>query len=241
MGGTYRIGDQASAYLGIGNILGSVGSAGASADVNTALATIGGRYGFSTLEAGPYVAARANVGWVDYQSRRALDQGLGTTQGNTKGAVYGGGADIGDVIRLAPFTITPQVGVRVTQVTLGSFNESGSELALGVNRIRHTSSNVVADLDVSLDPQQLDDWTIAPAAVVGYERALGSPQVESTGTLYGFNVSQYSGYDSQYLMKVGLAVTAQHGAFTVKAAVNAVYAAETSSGINAQLSIGYKF
>jgi protein-tyrosine phosphatase len=241
MGGTYRIGDQASAYLGLGNILGSVGSAGASADVNTALATIGGRYGFSTLEAGPYVAARANVGWVDYQSKRALGGGLGTTQGNTKGAVYGGGADVGDVIRLAPFIITPQLGVRVTQVTLGSFDESGSELALGVNRIKHTSSNVLADLDVSLDPQKLDDWTIAPSVAVGYEQALGNPQVESTGTLYGFNVSQYSAYDSQYLMKVGLAVTAQHGAFTVKAAVNAVYAAETSSGINAQLSIGYKF
>jgi hypothetical protein len=241
MGGTYRIGDQASAYLGIGNILGSVGSAGASADVNTALATIGGRYGFSTLEAGPYVAARANVGWVDYQSQRALGQGLGTTQGNTDGAVYGGGADVGDVIRLAPFTVTPQLGVRVTQITLGSFNESGSELALGVNRIRHTSSNVLADLEVSLDPQKLDDWTIAPAVVVGYERALGSPQVESTGTLYGFTVSQYSAYDSQYLMKVGLAVTARHGAFTFKAAVNAVHAAEASSGINAQLSIGYKF
>ena len=241
IGGTYRIGDQASAYLGLGNILGSVGSAGASADVNTALATIGGRYGFSTLEAGPYVAARANVGWVDYQSKRALGGGLGTTQGNTKGAVYGGGADVGDVIRLAPFTITPQVGVRVTQVTLGSFDESGSELALGVNRIKHTSSNVLADLDVSLDPQKLDDWTIAPAVAVGYERALGNPQVESTGTLYGFNVSQYSAYDSQYLMKVGLAVTAQHGAFTVKAGVNAIRAADASSGINAQLFIGYKF
>ena len=241
IGGTYRIGDQTSAYLGLGNILGSVGSAGASADVNTALATIGGRYGFSTLEAGPYVAARANVGWVDYQSKRALGGGLGTTQGNTKSAVYGGGVDVGDVVRLAPFTITPQVGVRVTQVTLGSFNESGSELALSVNRIKHTSSNVLADLDVSLDPQQLNDWTIAPAVAVGYERALGNPQVESTGTLYGFNVSQYSAYDSQYLMKVGLAVTAQHGAFTVKAGINAIRAADASSGINAQLSIGYKF
>jgi protein tyrosine/serine phosphatase len=241
MGGTYRIGDRTSAYLGLGNILGSVGSAGASADVNTALATIGGRYGFSTLEAGPYVAARANVGWVDYQSKRALGGGLGTTQGNTKGAVYGGGADVGDVIRLAPFIITPQLGVRVTQVTLGSFNESGSELALGVNRIKQTSSNVLADLDVSLDPQKLDDWTIAPSVAVGYEQALGNPQVESTGTLYGFNVSQYSAYDSQYLMKVGLAVTAQHGAFTVKAGVNAIRAADASSGINAQLFIGYKF
>src|ERR1035437_1231719 len=71
--------------------------------------------------------------------------------------------------------------------------------------------------------------------------ASGNPGAVHTGTLYGFNVSQYSAYDSQYLMKVGLAVTAQHGAFTVKAAVNAVHAAEASYGINAQLSIGYKF
>ena len=42
-------------------------------------------------------------------------------------------------------------------------------------------------------------------------------------------------------MKVGLAVTAQHGAFTVKAGVNALRDADASSGINAQLSIGYKF
>jgi hypothetical protein len=54
-------------------------------------------------------------------------------------------------------------------------------------------------------------------------------------------VSQYSAYDSHYLMKVGLAVTAQRDAFTVKAAVNAIRDAGASSGINAQLSIGYKF
>ena len=46
IGGTYRIGDQTSAYLGLGNILGSVGTAGASAHVNTALATIGGALRF---------------------------------------------------------------------------------------------------------------------------------------------------------------------------------------------------
>jgi hypothetical protein len=38
-----------------------------------------------------------------------------------------------------------------------------------------------------------------------------------------------------------LAVTAQHGAFTVSAGVNAVRAAEASDGVNAQLSIGYRF
>jgi uncharacterized protein with beta-barrel porin domain len=241
MGATYRIDHRASAYLGIGDIWGSVGSAGASANIDTGVATFGGRYGFSTLEAGPYVAARANAGWVDYQSKRALGGGLGIAQGNTSGAVYSGRADLGDVIRLASVTITPQVGIRVTQVTLGSFSESGSELALAVNGIKHTSSNALADLDVSLDPQQLDDWTIAPSVALGYERALDNPQVESIGRLYGFTVSQYSAYDSHDLMKVGLAVTAQHGAFTVKAGVNAVRGDEASTGINAQLSIGYKF
>lgn len=241
MGATYRIDHRASAYLGIGDIWGSVGSAGASANIDTGVATFGGRYGFSTLEAGPYVAARANAGWVDYHSKRALGGGLGIAQGNTSGAVYSGRADLGDVIRLASVTITPQVGIRVTQVTLGSFSESGSELALAVNGIKHTSSNALADLDVSLDPQQLDDWTIAPSVALGYERALDNPQVESIGRLYGFTVSQYSAYDSHDLMKVGLAVTAQHGAFTVKAGVNAVRGDEASTGINAQLSIGYKF
>lgn len=241
IGATYRIDERASAYLGIGDIWGQVASAGASADVNTAVATIGGRFGFSTLDAGPYVAARANAGWVDYQSKRALGGSLGTTQGNTSGAVYGGRADLGDVIRLASLTITPQVGFRVTQVTFGSFNESGSDLALAVNSINHTAANLLADLDVRLDPQRLNGWTIAPSVAVGYERSLGNPHVESSGTLYGYTVSQYSAYDSRYLMKAGFAVAAQRDAFTVKAGVNAVRGDDASSGFTAQLSFGYKF
>jgi uncharacterized protein with beta-barrel porin domain len=241
IGATYRIDERTSAYVGIGDIWGQVASAGGSADVNTAVATIGARFGFSTLDAGPYVAARANAGWVDYQSKRALGGGLGTAQGNTSGAVYGGRADLGDVICLASLTITPQVGVRVTQVTFGSFNESGSDLALAVNSINHTAANLLADLDVSLDPQRLNGWTIAPSVAVGYERSLGNPHVESSGTLYGYTVSQYSAYDSRYLMKAGFAVAAQRDAFTVKAGVNAVRGDDASSGVTAQLSIGYRF
>jgi protein tyrosine/serine phosphatase len=241
IGATYRIDERTSAYVGIGDIWGQVASAGGSADVNTAVATIGARFGFSTLDAGPYVAARANAGWVDYQSKRALGGGLGTAQGNTSGAVYGGRADLGDVICLASLTITPQVGVRVTQVTFGSFNESGSDLALAVNSINHTAANLLADLDVSLDPQRLNGWTIAPSVAVGYERSLGNPRVESSGTLYGYTVSQYSAYDSRYLMKAGFAVAAQRDAFTVKAGVNAVRGDDASSGVTAQLSIGYRF
>jgi uncharacterized protein with beta-barrel porin domain len=241
VGATYRFDDRASAHVGVGYNWGSVASAGARVDVDTALATIGARYGLSTLDAGPYVAARAHVGWVDYQSKRALGGGLGTALGSTTGAVYSGRADLGDVIRLAPFTITPQVGVRVAEVTLRGFNESGSDLALGVDRLKHTSSTVLADLDVGLDPRHLNGWTVAPSVALGYELALGDPRVESTGRLYDFTVSQFSAYDSRYLVKAGVAVIAQRNAFTVKAGVNAVRGDDASTGINANLSVGYRF
>ncbi len=242
IGVTYRVGARASTHLAIGYDSGSVASAGASADVRTVMAVAGGRYAFSTLEAGPYAAARADVGWVDYQSKRALGGDLGTAEGNTTGAVYSGRADLGDVIRLSPFTITPQAGFRVSRVTLGSFNESGSGLALDVSGIEHTSSEVLADLEVSLDPRKLDNWTITPCATVGYERELGNPQVKSAGSLYDLTVSQNSAYDNRYLMKAGLGLTARCRAFTVKVEGEVVSGdGEKSAGNSAQLSFSYRF
>lgn len=242
IGATHRFNNQASVNIGFGYDWGSVGSADASATLNTFLATIGGRYGFSTLESGPYVTARADVGWVDYKSNRALGGDLGTATGDTNGAVYSGLVGLGDVIRLAPYTITLQTGVRVTDVTLGSFNESGSDLALGVNSINKTSSSVLVDLNVSLDRQQLCAWAITPAVTLGYERVLGDPRVLSTGTLYGFSVSQFSAYDSHDLVKAGLIVTAQHNAFIVKAGLNGVVGdGSGTAGIGGEMSVGYSF
>lgn len=242
IGATHRFNTQTSANLGIGYNWGSVGSADGDATLNAVLATIGGRYGFSALEEGFFVSARADVGWVDYETKRALGGDLGTARGNTDGAIYSGTVGLGDVIRLAPFTITPQTGIRVTHVTLDSFNESGNELALGVNGIDKTSSSVLVDLDVSLDRQQLGDWAIAPALTLGYERILDNPRVASTGTLYGFAVSQYSAYDSHDLMKAGLGVTAQHEAYIVKAGINGIVGdGAKSAGIGGQLSVGYSF
>src|ERR1019366_1100132 len=54
---------------------------------------------------------------------------------------------------------------------------------LGLYGINHTSSNLLADLNVSLDPQRLNDWTITTAVALGYEQALGRAQVESTASL----------------------------------------------------------
>jgi protein-tyrosine phosphatase len=241
IGATQRIDSRTSVYMGVGYNWGSVGSAGASADMDTGLATIGGRYGFSSLDSGVYVAARANVGVVDDHSKRALGGGLGTATGHATGAVYGARADIGDVIRLAPVTITPQIGLRVTRLTLGGFSESGSDLALAVDGIRQTSSTVVADLDVSLDPQKFGDWTVAPSGLFGYERALDNPQVATSASLYGITVNQYSAYDSRYLVKAGLALTAQRQAWIVKGGVNALIGEQASAGLTAQLSVSYRF
>jgi hypothetical protein len=242
VGATYRMSDKASVNVGVGYNWGSVGSADATANVSTVLGTVGGRFGFSTLDAGPYVVARADAGWVDYQSRRALGGNLGTATGNTKGVVYSGLAGLGDAVRLAPLTLTLQTGIRVNGVSLGSFNESGSDLALRVHGINKTSSSLLADLDVSLDRRQLGAWSIAPSITFGYERILGNPQVESTGTIYGSAVSQSSAYDSHDLMKAGLGVTVQRDAFFMKARGNVVVGdGAKSAGMSGQLSVGYSF
>jgi len=241
-GVTYRMNRQASAHFGVGYNWGSVGSADATATVNTVLATLGGRYGFSALESGVFMDARADAGWVDYQSRRSLGAGLGTATGNTNGVVYSGRVGLGDVYYLAPATFTLQAGIRASGVSLGGFKESGSDLALNVHGLNKASSSLLVDLDVSLDRQTVGSWTIAPALTLGYERVLGNPQSDSLATLYGFAVSQKSAYDSHDLMKAGLGLTATRDAFTVQARGNGVLGdGAKSSGISGQLSIAYRF
>jgi protein tyrosine/serine phosphatase len=240
MGATYRIDTQASVFLGIGYDWGSVGSAGASADVGTVLGTFGGRYAFGSLEEGPFGAARADVGGLDYNGKRPLSGGLGTAIGSAPGAVFGAQAVLGDVIRFAPFTVTPQAGVRVAHVMLSGFQESGSELALDVARLSQTGSSLLAGVEAGLDPWLSHEWTITPSATLGAELVLGNPHVASNGSLYGLTVNQYAAYDSRYLLETGLGVTAQHGAFGIRAGVNAVHG-DGSTGVSGQLSLAYRF
>ena len=242
MGATRRFGDQAGADLGIGYGWGSVQSSDASATMNTFLATIGGRYAFSTLESGPYVTARADAGWVDYDSKRQLGDGLGTARGNTDGAFYSGLLGVGDVVRVAPFTLTLQTGVRVTGVNLGSFKETGSDLGLSVDGIDKIYSSLLVDLEFTIDRQRLGDWSIAPAFSLGYERILNNPQVTSTGTLFGFSVNQFSAFDSHNIAKAGLSLTAQHNSFMIRAGVNGLIGgAADSAGVAGQVSVSYSF
>ncbi len=146
LGVTHRFTGRSSINFGIGYNWGSVESSGASATLNTVLGTIGGRYAVSSLEVGPYVLARADLGWVDYQSRRDLGGALGIANGHTNGVFYGGLAGIGNIIRLAPFTFTLQTGVRIAGANVGSFDESDSELALNVGGINEIYPSVLFDL-----------------------------------------------------------------------------------------------
>jgi len=242
VGVTYRSSEQASVSAGLGYTDGSVESAAATATVNTVMGTIGGRYGFSTLEAGPYVVGRADGGWVDYQSDRPLGGGLGAASGHTNGALFSGLAGLGDVIRLEPLTLTPQIGVRVTSQTLNSFTESGSEVALDVHGLNNTAANLLLDLDARLDPQQLGTWSITPSVLLRYERSLSNPQIESTGTRYGYAVSQKSAFDSHDLMTAGVGIAAKRNALTLEGKVNALVGdGAGSTGLSGQFALGYSF
>jgi hypothetical protein len=129
----------------------------------------------------------------------------------------------------------PQAGLRVSH-----FDERGSDLALHFNRLSQTNSSALAGVDISLDAQPLNGWTIMPAITLSYELALGDPRVESAGSLYEFPVQQYSAYDSRYLVKGSLGVAARHDGYTVKAEASAVHG-DGSNGVDGQLSIAYLF
>ena len=242
VGITYRLNQKIGVNGGLGYDWGSIRSAGAITTTRTLLAILDGRYGFSTLDTGTYVEGRVDVGWVDYKSERSLNGGLGTASGSTSGTVYSGLASLGHVMHLASFTLTPQAGFRITGVTLGGFNESGSDLALSIKSLSNTYSSALIGMDINLDSKQLRTWTIAPTATLGYEYLLNNPQVASTGILCGFTINQNSAYNSRNLIKAGLGVMAQYNVFTIKAKGNVVLGnGNKSTGFNGLLALGYSF
>lgn len=71
---------------------------------------------------------------------------------------------------------------------------------------------------------------------------LDSPQVETTGELYGFSISQKLAYDSRDLLKAGISLAIENGAFRATGMIDGVVGDDAnSSGIGGQLSIVYNF
>ena len=240
VGGTYRASDSLSAFLAIGDNVGSVAAPTPGPMSTRGWPPSAGATAFSTLNR--VLIWRARGCWLGRLHKHESPRWRsGAAHGHTAGGVYSGRLDFGDVIPLARLAITPQAGIRVSNASLGGFDESGSELALSVDGITHTFASFLADLEVSLNPRQWHGWIIVSSLDLGCEVALSNPQVESTGELYGFSVSQDSAFDSWFLTKIGWAVTAYRGAFTVTAGVNALFGNEASTGIIPQVSMGYRF
>lgn len=237
---TYRIDAKASAFFALGYEWGSVGSAGGSANVDSAIGVVGARYGFASLEAGPFVAARASLSGVDYQGARTLGGGLGQANGGAPGAMISGQAVFGDVIPLPGFTVTPQAGVRVVRLDLGGFQESGGQLALAVDRLGLTTPSLLGGVEMGFNPWRAGGWTITPTVPLAAELTLGAAKASTSGSLYGFSVSQSAAYDSRYLLQGGVSVAARRGAFAIKAEVDATHGAN-SNGVNGQVSLALSF
>ena len=239
-GVSYRIDARASAFAAVGYDWGSVSSAGATANVGSAIGAMGGRYAFGSLDEGPYVSARAYFAGVDYDGSRRLGGGLGEASGGAGGMAYSGQIELGDVIRLAAATLTPQAGLRVAHVDLDGFQESGSELALDFSRLAHTTPSLLAGMEVALNPWTGGGWTIAPAFPLQAELTLGPPTASSLGSLYGFRIAQTAAFDSPYLVQGGLSVAARRGGFEATAQAIAALGAQ-SAGVTGQLSVAYRF
>lgn len=241
IGGTRRYNNHVSAYLGTGFLADDVESADADADVDSLLMIFGGRYALSTLATGPFLGCRLNVGLVDYHSTRPLGDGLGTASGSTDGISASGRLDLGTVVDLGVLTLTPQVGVLLSHTSLDSFSEQGSELALNINSVSLTTPSALAELHLDLNEWQLGGWRLRPWGIVGYERLLDSAGATSTGSLYGYSLSQDSAFGCRDLAKMGAGISALYGAFSLQVGAQTILGEESRSTAGAHINLGYSF
>jgi protein-tyrosine phosphatase len=244
IGLTHRFGEQASGYVSAGYNWGNVSELGlgAHADVNAFVSVAGLRYGFKRLETGPYIAASVNFEAFHYGSARALGDGLGTARGSSSGHVLAGAIDVGSVISVGHSTVTPHVGVGATQVTLGGFGESDSELALSVQRISVVRSHVEAGFKARFAPIRTGAWAITPTVDVNYIRFLDRPDITSNASLYGFGVAQGSSFDSRNLTRIALGFSGQHGPFSLSLGGDGSLGdGARSRGYGGRVVLGYSF
>jgi protein tyrosine/serine phosphatase len=241
LGATHRFDGQNSAYVGLGYNWGQVSSAGADADVNAFVATLGGRHGFQSLDQGAYVAGGLSLEVVDYKADRPLGEGLGTAHGSSNGDVYAGRVELGDVITRGVVTLNPLLAVEVAHAKLDGFTEQGSELALDVGKTDQTTTSLEAGLRASFASDHVAGWTVTPSAEASYVRFLSDPSVDSEAQIFQYGVSQRSAFNSRNLGRMAVDLTARRGPFSVQAGINGLVGGDDSSGVGGRIVLGYSF
>nr|WP_294971466.1 tyrosine-protein phosphatase [uncultured Pseudomonas sp.] len=240
IGATHRFSDNLSARVGAGYSWGSLGSAGADADADLALLTLGARWAPDDLSQGLYADLRLDAGWIDYDGKRDLGNGLGIAKGDGNGSFYAATGLLGYRLHVGGLDLEPSISLRSARVKLDDFHEKGSDLALDVDGTDRSLNSALLGLDIGLANQSLGNWTLAPGVSLGYERFLNDPQVVSNASLEGFEVEQVSAFDSHHLVKAGLKLTATRDALTLGAEVKAL-SGEDSHGVAGNLSASLAF
>ncbi|WP_337065062.1 tyrosine-protein phosphatase [Rouxiella badensis] len=240
MGLGQRFNSRVSGYGTFGYDRGSVGAAGGEVKTNLTFVGAGGRLAFNNLDAGAFLAADVNAGWVNDNGKRQLGGGLGTAWGDTEGQLVGGTLRLGYASDLGWVRVEPSVGGRVSYLKLDAFQERGSELALDMNRTSETSTRGVANLKFAFRPSEAGNWAITPAVNLGYEHEFSNPTVSSSGELYGYSVTQDSSYHSHNFYTAGLNVIASHGPVSLGAQVAALGSGDTK-GVSGSLNLSYIF
>lgn len=242
LGYTQRVNSQFSGYGTVGHSWGSLGSANADADANTTLLGIGGRYAFENLNRGLFAAADLNAGWIDYSSTRRMSGGLGTATGDTHGQLFGGTLRLGYVSPLDFASVEYSVGTRLTHLRMDAFRESGSELALDVDRVSENNASGVANINLAFNPHNSGNWTFTPAVNVGYEHSFSGPSVRTRGQVYQYEVVQNSAFNSRDMFNAGANIGVTRGALSLNLGGQAeVASGGDSHGYSGNLSVAYAF
>jgi protein-tyrosine phosphatase len=241
-GATWRVDERALVYGALGYGGASISAAGGKVELDGFLATLGGRYGFSSLDAGFYVAGGINASIMNYDSTRTLGGGLGTADGSTDGTSFGANAEIGHIFRSGEWSVTPFAGIDISHAKLDAFSEKDSELALAVEEFSDTAVRVKAGLEVGLDKRKAGNWTVSTTSRLTYEYLATDPAAVSTASVQGFTIDQQSAFNSRNLGRLGFDVALEKDALTLKAGINgAIGDGRESKSIGGKLSIGYAF
>ncbi|WP_416424624.1 tyrosine-protein phosphatase [Pseudomonas sp. App30] len=241
VGLTQRFSEQLSGHASFGYSHGSVGGAGGEVTTDYTFLSAGARLALDSLDRGLFVAADASTGYVDYDSKRQLGGGLGSTRGDTHGTLSAASLALGYRLPISAVTLEPSAGVRISHLNLAGFDEKGSDLALDVDSNQQTRRSAFANLKAALAPIGISGgWSLVPGVQVGYEHVLGNAHVDSSASILGFDVDQRAAFATRDLYSGAVNLTASLGNVSVGAEVGAVSGGD-SQGASGSLKASYRF
>ncbi|WP_134682410.1 autotransporter outer membrane beta-barrel domain-containing protein [Paracoccus ravus] len=167
--------------------------------------TLGGRCGFESLDQSAFIAANLTAAQFDYDSTRQIGGGLGTAKGSTDGSnLFGASVKLGYDHGTPDYRVTPTAGLRASHLQRDAFAETGSEMALAVEKLSEDRTDLLLGVEVEATPAQFGNWSVAPALSVAYEHALDGGDTESSGFIEELSLDQVSDFDDKDVIRLGL-------------------------------------